>query len=583
MIILGLNHGETHASAAITRNGSTIAGAAEERFNRQKRSRDFPRKAIEFCLKFAGVELKQCDYIAQAWNPGAGWHKYNPLISRHRIRREDNFYSIPDNLFNITKRRPGDWTLMSFPKETGLPPIYHIQHHRTHAAAAFFLSPYEEAAILTCDWRGEFETTSLNVGTGNTITLLGTQNIPDSLGMFYATYTELLGYEADNDEWKVMALSAFDVECTDLAKKIRSTIKLLDHGRFEMDPTYYKGAILDQPKLYTDKLATLLGGKEGRSGNEPEDWHYCVAKAMQTVAEEIAAHMLTYLHKKTRLSNLVLGGGFFMNCVFNGKVPQLTPFKNVYVNYAPGDLGNSVGAALYVSHCLFDEERNFSHNSSAIGPEYSDAQIEAALRRRKIGYNKVPRMQKKIADLLAAGHIVAVMSGRMEFGERALGNRSILADPRDAKMKDRINAMIKYRESYRPFAPAVIEEKAHVYFDVPVGYESNYMERVVPVKPEHRKKLPAITHLDGSARLQTVSKEHNPFFYAILSEFGKLTSYPVLLNTSFNINGEPIVLSPDDVLNTFFNSGLEVLAIGSFLVMKNSCIVGQNSGLGVSQ
>ncbi len=569
MIILGLNHGEIHASAAISNQGAIIAGAAEERFNRQKRSRAFPRKAIEFCLKFAGIELKQCDYIGQAWNPGAAWHKYNPLLSNHRIRREDNFYSIPDNLFNITQRCPGDWTLMSFPKETGLPPIYHIQHHRTHAAAAFFLSPHEEAAILTCDWRGEFETTTLSVGRGNTITLLGTQSIPDSLGMFYATYTELLGYEADNDEWKVMALSAFDVECTDLAKKIRGTVKLLDDGRFEMDPTYYKGAILDQPKLYTDKLVTLLGGREGRRGSEPEDWHFGVAKAMQTVAEEIAAHILTYLHKKTKLSNVVLSGGFFMNCVFNGKVTELTPFKKVYVNYAPGDLGNSVGAALYVSHCLFGEKRDYSYNSSSIGPEESDAQIEATLKRRKIAYQKVPRMAKKIAELLAARQIVAVKSGRMEFGERALGNRSILADPRDPRMKDRINAMIKYRESYRPFAPAVLAEKAHLYFAVPEAYESNYMEKVVPVKPAFRKKLPAITHLDGSARLQTVSKDHSPFFYEILSEFGKRTSYPVLLNTSFNINGEPIVLSADDALNTFYNSGLEVLAMGSFLVTKN--------------
>ncbi len=568
MIVLGLNHGELQSSAAICRDGKIIAGAAEERFNRLKRYKDFPKQAVDFCLKFAGKELKACDYIAQAWNPGASWQKYNPLLSKSRIKREDNFYAIPDNLLNLTERKPLDWVLMEFPGGWSLPSVYHVQHHRAHAAAAFFLSPFEEAAILTCDWRGEYETTTLGNGRGNKIDMFSAQSMPDSLGAFYGAYTELLGYRADNDEWKVMALSAFDVNCKKFMKKIRSTVRFLDDGKFELDQAYYKGALLDQPKLYTDRLVSLLGGREGSSDRAPEEWDLCVARAMQLVFEEITTHILKYLHERTKQSNLVLGGGSFMNCVYNGKIVDQTPFKKVFINYAPADLGNSLGAALYVSHCLLNEKRDLSFSSSYLGPSFTDAQVEAALIRRKVRYEKHDRIERKIAELLSQGGIVAVFNGRMEFGERALGNRSILADPRDGKMKDRINAMIKYRENYRPFAPVVDAKKAHVYFDVAKGYESNYMEKVALVRKAYRDKFPAITHVDGSARVQTVTEQINPFLHGVVSEFEKKTACPAVLNTSLNINGEPIALSPDDALNTFYNSGLEYLAAGSFLVTK---------------
>ena len=257
-----------------------------------------------------------------------------------------------------------------------------------------------------------------------------------------------------------------------------------------------------------------------------------------------------------------------MNSVFNGKILENSPFENYYVSYAPSDLGNSIGAALYVSHHIHDIPRDDQFNSSLIGPSYSEEEIEITLKRRKISYSKTDAWQKKVAEILAGGDIVALIEGKMEFGERALGNRSILADPRKSDMKDKINAMIKYRESYRPFAPSALKGSASKYFDVPEGFESHYMEQVVQVRKEMRDIIPAVTHVDGSARLQTVDEQVNENLYKIISEFEKLTDVPIVLNTSFNVNGEPIVLSPDDALTTFFNSGLEHLFLGPYYISK---------------
>lgn len=570
MFILGLNNSEINASAALLKDGKVIAGAPEERFNRIKRTKIFPKQAIDYCLSSAGIKLADCDYVAQSINPGALWAKFNPLISNQRVKREDLFYTLPDNLYRYAERTPGDWVKMDFSPGSGLPPVYYVTHHRTHAANAFFLSPYEEAAILTSDWRGEFETTTVGLGRGNAIEISNSLNIPHSLGMFYATFTELLGYRSDDEEWKVMALSAFDVDCKQQADKIRSTVKLLDNGMFALDESYYKGAILDQPSLFTPKLVDLLGGRIGQRGDELNDWALSTAKAMQMVSEEIAVHMLKHLHKTTKCDNVVLGGGFFMNCVFNGKVLDQTPFKNLYVSYAPADVGNSMGAALYVAHCIHNQKRDFSFNSSYIGPDFTNEDAEQALKRRRIPYVVLQNPEQEIAKILSQGNIVAHCHGRMEFGDRALGNRSILADPRPADMKDKVNSVIKYRESYRPFAPATLTDKVHEYFEVNKGYECNYMEKVALIRKEWREKLKGVTHMDGSGRVQTVSKKINDRFYGIISEFEKLTGVGVVLNTSLNVNGEPIALSPDHAISTFFNSGLEYLVVGNCLVKKST-------------
>jgi carbamoyltransferase len=572
MIIIGLNSWEINSSVALFKDGRIIAGAPEERFNRQKLTREFPDQALRYCLEFSGNNIEDVDYVAQAWNPGIGWTKFNPIISRHRSR-SDYFYSLPDCLFNYTTRTPKEWVCMQFPEDSPIPPVYYVSHHLTHAANAFFLSPFEEAAILTADWKGELDCLNSGTGKGSAINIDRRQTMPNSLGMFYATFTELLGFRPDSDEWKVMALSAFDAECEEQVRKVRSTIHLSDDGLLELDQSYYKGGLIEQPELYTNKLVQLLGGRVGQPGeneNQPDDWTISTAKAMQTVSEEIMSHFLNNLYERTKLPKLVVGGGFFMNSVYNGKVLDQTPFKEVYTSYAPSDVGNSIGAAQYVAHCIHDLERdNFSDNSSFIGPCYERQEIINVLNRRKIHYQDLSEPERTVAELIASGEVVAHFHGRMEFGDRALGNRSILADPRDPTVKNRINSMIKYREPFRPFAPAVLAESAHKYFEVNPDYKCLFMEKVVPVRSQFRSLLPGTTHVDGSSRLQTVSKKDNDRFYRIIEETAKLTSYPIVLNTSFNINGEPIVLSPDDALNTFFNSGLRHLVLGSILVTKN--------------
>lgn len=563
---VGINSGEFNSSAILIIDGVVKCGAPEERYSRQKKTKAFPRSALDFVLKKQGIKLENVDFIAQAWNPGANWIKYNPLISSYRIKREDYFYSIPDNLFNFTERQPSEWVKMKCGDI--LPPIYYVQHHRCHVANAFFLSPYNEAAFLSADYRGEIECLIKGYAVDNNINILGLQTIPNSLGMYYATFTEMLGYRPDNDEWKVMALSAYQVDCEEFRKKIESTVHFLNDGYFELDTTYYKGALHDQPKLYTEKLFRLLDGNL-QNDSEREMWGVKVAKAMQLVAEQIAVHVLNDLWDKTKSDNIVLSGGFFMNSVLNGKIADLTRFKNVYISYAPDDVGNGIGAALYVHHCILKNKKICEYRSSSIGPQYDRNEIVEVLERRKISYNIINDPQRKVAELLSDGRVVAIFQGRMEFGDRALGNRSILGDPRSAVMKDKINSMIKYRESFRPFAPAALYEKVSQYFEVDPDYECNYMEKVVKVRKEYHSVIPAVTHFDGSGRLQTVKYENDPYFYKVISDFEKITGIPIVLNTSFNINGEPIVLSPDDAVSTFYNSGLEYLMLEDILLQKH--------------
>ena len=566
--VLGLNHGEINSSACIVQGGRLIAGCPEERFNRQKLTRNFPHKSVEYCLQSAGITLANCEAVAQGWNPGAFWVKYNPNLPSTRSGGKSYLYSVPDNLYDHAERKPGDWVMLGGP--TGLPPIYFVNHHRCHAANGFFLSDFEEAAILTCDWKGELECTSLVHGHGLELDVLKTQFEPNALGLFYSTITEILGYRPDNDEWKVMALSAFNTgaEGRNVFKKLKSTYQLRADGLLELDQSYFTGGLLDQPNLYSRKLIELLGGRTGIRGEEPYDWHFTLASGLQAAVEEIATHLLQHLYQLTKCKSLVLSGGFFMNSVFNGKVLDRTPFNELYVPYAPTDSGNSIGAALYTSHCILGQPRDWAFSSSQIGPSFSKEEAEAALVRRGISYKPLAKPARDTAALLTEKKVVAIFEGASEFGDRALGNRSILGDPRDASVKDRINAAIKYREAFRPFAPATLEGRISEIFEVDVGFTCPYMEKVVPIRSDWRSRIPAVTHADGSGRVQTVSRDVSPHFYRIIEEFDALTGIPVVLNTSFNLNGEPIVLTADDALNSFFNSGLHHLVLNGLLIEK---------------
>ncbi len=568
MDIIGLNFGEFNSSACFIRNGKVEIAIQEERFNREKKTKLFPKKSLKYILDISNLKLKEINAFAQSWNPGAKWVNFNPMISKNRFSREEYFYTVADNLYEFIERSPKDYVIMECGGD--LPPIYFVQHHRCHAANAFFLSNFQKAAFLTADWQGELECITKGLGNANNLEVIDTQWLPHSIGLFYATFTQLLGYKPDNDEWKVMALSAVDTNYREYEKRILKTINFLPNGNFELDQTYFTGTLLDQPNLFSEKFFSILDiDIELEKKNKDEIWQCKVAKAMQKVAEKIIWHILNDLWEKTKVDSLVLSGGFFMNSVLNGKVEKNTPFKNVFISHSPDDSGNSIGAALYVNHCILNFPRVKSNTQSNLGPSYSSKEIENSLKRRRIQFKILKNPEKEIAKLLYEENIVAIFQGKIEFGDRALGYRSILGDPRNSKTKDLINSMIKYRESYRPFAPAAIFEKAHEIFEVDKSYICEYMEKVVGVRKEWQKKIPAVTHFDGSARLQTVEKNKNKYFYNVINEFYKLSNIPVVLNTSFNVNGEPIVLSPDDALTTFFNSGLEYLILNKFLITKN--------------
>ena len=568
MKILGLNSGEFNSSASILRNGEITSAVQEERLNRFKFTKAFPSKSIKFCLDNEKLKISELDAISVGWNPSAHMIKFNPQFSEIRTLREKNFYTISDNLFNLTKRDSGDYTLIKHGNNKNIPKIYHVQHHLCHASNAFFLSNFEEAAILTVDFKGENQCTTWSYGKNNKIKVLDYQNIPDSLGIIYATFTEILGYKPDNDEWKVMAMSAYDFKCTEYIKKIKSTYKLLINGKLRLNKKYYGFFYKNNKNLYTNNLLNLLNIKNVSYKRSPSEKDIIIAKALQYCAEEVATHFLNHLYKITKCKNLVLGGGFFMNSVFNGKIENKTKFKNIFIPYAPTDTGNSIGSSLYTYHCILNKKRKKISNSALLGPQFSNNEIEKTLIKKKIKFKKISNVAKVIANECNNGGIVAYFRNKLEFGDRSLGCRSIIADPRNAITKDKINSSIKYRENYRPFAPSVIEEKASNFFEVQKNYKCRYMEKVVPVKKQYRNQLAAITHLDNSARLQTVNKKENNDFYKILIEFEKLTNFPILLNTSFNVNGEPIACSPADAISTFFNCKLKVMVIGDYLIKK---------------
>jgi len=565
--VLGLNYGELNSSAALLLPDGSLLATAEERFNRTKKSKLFPHQSIAFLLSEAGLKIDQMIAIGQHWNPGAYWEKYNPLLSKVRSRREDNLYTVSDNLFRYTNGAISEWTKVECAPENNMPPIYHIHHHRTHAANAFYLSKFDEAAIYTADWRGEFESGISAIGKSNQISILASQKMPHSLGMYYSTWTEFMGYRPDHDEWKVMAISAYNVHDEKLYQKVKSTVQLFEDGSFKLNPALYKGAIQNIGKTYSEDFVELFGSPLSPQNN-PDERACATATVMQRVSEEIIWNALRALYKKTKLNQLCVSGGYFMNCVCNGKILEETPFKALYVGHSPSDSGNSIGAASYVLFHILGAQRFSINESSYLGPTFTTQDVKQALKRSGIASTTLEHPTDHIAELMAQGHIVAHFDGQMEFGERALGNRSILGDPRDPKLKDMLNAAIKYREGYRPFAPVVLEEEAPKWFEVKKGYQCKYMEKTVRVRPEYRDQLPAITHVDGSSRVQTVTQEDNPRLYDIIKCFEEKTGIPIILNTSFNVNHEPIVCSPQDALNTFFNSGLRHLVLGNELVQK---------------
>ena len=569
MKILGLNHDMYISSAALIIDGKVIAACPEERLNREKFSRVFPKQAINYCLKKANIKFDQIDYIANSYNPAVHFKKFNPIFSNYRRFRGDYYYLIPDFLLNNERplKEDSEYSYQKIKLGKKELNIYYITHHLCHAANGFYPSPFKKSAILTADGVGEDDSVNFLVGDNNKIKLLKRLKIPHSTGSFYSTFTEFFGYKPEADEWKVMALSAYGSKNNKYYKLIKNMIDLKSEGSFELNQSYFKERNVVMPNFYTENFVKLLG-KPKQKNKKFTRKDYEIASAMQQVFEDICFHMLKYLYSKTKIKNLVLSGGSFMNSVFNGKVKKFSPFNNVWLSSCPDDSGQSIGAALYLYNNILKKKNRYELKHNYLGPSYKSEEIKKDLIKYKINFTYKKNITQIVSKELANGKIVGWFQGQMELGQRALGNRSILADPRKVNSKIKVNNAVKYRENFRPFAPAVIDKFAPKFFDLKIGEKIPFMEKVILVKKNKRHIIPAVVHKDFTARVQTVDNQTNKIFYNLISDFHKITGVPVLLNTSFNLNGEPIVCSPTDAIRTFYSCGLDILVMGNYIIYK---------------
>ncbi|MFQ5904045.1 MAG: carbamoyltransferase [Candidatus Binatia bacterium] len=586
MVILGINAYHADASAALVVDGQLVAAAEEERFNRIKHSAGVPAQAIKACLKLGGLEARDIDHVAVARDPTARLAKKAlyairvPKLALDRLAAWKTFGNIPSALASCLER-------------SSLPARYHrVEHHKAHLASSFFVSPFENAALLSADGLGDFASTMWGVGRESKLSVLGATAFPHSLGIYYTALTQYLGFWKYGDEYKVMGLAACgEPEFKDEFDKIirldgRLGFSLgLDyfiHHKNGPEMTWFDGEPL-LGRLFSDQLLRRLGpARENRVAVEKRDQN--IASSLQSRLEDTMFSLLNKLYELTKLKQLCLAGGVAFNCVVNGKIFEKTPFEKVYIQPAAGDAGLAIGAAFYVWNQILGQPRSFEMKHAYWGPEFSNDNIGKVLGARSRELERTANGELRIAELseerlvkftakkIAEGKVVGWFQGRMEWGPRALGNRSIVVDPRQAEMKEILNARIKHREPFRPFAPSILEERVGDYFEH--SYPSPFMLMTYKVKAEKRNVIPAPTHVDGSGRLQTVSKEQNPLYWQLLKVFEKLTGVPVLLNTSFNEN-EPIVHRPEEALDCFLRTKMEVLVIGRYVVEKvgeTSCV-----------
>jgi carbamoyltransferase len=562
MKILGINH-SNDAAAALVVDGRVVAASQEERFSRLKHDAGFPDRAIDFCLNTQGITLGDLDAVGFFWNPGI--HAESPLRRltqsvRHHV---EYLYGVPARLIPRLHERVIRMEETIHLASGRKLPIHYLTHHLCHAAAAFFTSPFEDAAILTADGYGERQSTTIYRGRGLDLELLAEIDFPHSIGSFYAALTDYLGFRANSGEGKVMGLASYGRE-GEYVGKLRKLITLTERG-FELDLSYFE-FFHDRPHRYSEKLVALLG-----PAREPESTvdrrHEDIAFALQAVTEEAMLHLARMARKLTGAKNLCVAGGVALNCVANGRMQREMDFEKFFFYPAAGDTGTSVGAALAVEHLLHRGPRSMAVASEYLGTGFTAAQVRAVLDRGRLRYHMLKDPEVTAARMIADGLIIAWFQGRAEFGPRALGNRSILADPRCTEMKDLLNATVKFREPFRPYAPSVLEESCGKFFgsDVP----SPYMLRAYPTRPEMIDVLPAITHVDGTARVQTVNTTQNPRYYRLIKEFGRITGIDCVLNTSFNIRGEPIINTVDEAIKCLMTTGLDALFVEDFLVVKD--------------
>lgn len=562
MIILGLNYYFHDSTACIVQDGKLLVAIEEERLSRDKHTQAFPGLAIERCLKMAGISFNDIDHIAVSIKPTHNWNKKIAFIARNYKRWRPSFkYEFLRGLGR--QRSFWDWYRYHWRKEAIKPKVHFIPHHMCHAPGTFFVSPYKEAALLSIDGSGEWATTWLGYGKENKVEKLGESFFPNSLGSFYMAVTQYCGFRINYDEGKTMGLAPMGDHRT-YYDKIEKLVRIDKNGSIKIDLDYFLIQNMSWEQLSVRFIEEF--GPARTNGEEFEKRHMDMAAAFQRVLEDKVLEICEILYQKTKADYLVISGGVSLNSVMNGRIIRESKFKDVYVMPAAGDNGTAIGAAFYLYNGIFKKPRVFKHNNPYVGTVYSNEEIKEAIDGSKLKASYHENICDKASDLLKEGKIIGWFQGAMEIGPRALGNRSILANPAFPQMKDKINAEVKFREAYRPFAPSAIIESYKEYFDLEV--EAPFMLKVCQVKKDKIDVIPAVTHVDGSARLQTISKEMNTRYHELIRLLGLKTGVPVVLNTSFNIQGEPIVESPKDAIRCFYSTGLDALVIGNYLLQK---------------
>jgi carbamoyltransferase len=577
--ILGINAYHADSAACLVVDGEIVGAVEEERFVRAKHWAGFPRAAVEWCLARGGLTLADVDHVALNKDPRSNMtrklrytlaQRPSPKLLRERLASARSWLSVEDEL-----RR-------AFPGQELRAEVHRVEHHLAHLASAFLISPYEEAVLVSVDGFGDFVSSAWGLGRGGEVSIDGRVYFPHSLGVFYEALTQYLGFPHYGDEYKVMGLAPYGEPA--FVPQLEQVVHLRSDGTFELALEYFRhwrGSVGYQwlnttpqsGRLWSERLVELLG--PARSPDEPlESRHRDVARSVQVIYERAYFHLLRALAKRYDVPRLCVAGGCGANSVANGKVQVETPFAQSFVAPSTGDAGGAIGAALLVWHRLAAGGRRAT-DSAYLGPEYGDGDIEATLERQRAEIDAAgcaveeehdeAVLCERVAAAVADGRVVGWFQGRLEWGPRALGNRSIIGDPRRADMKDILNAKIKRRESFRPFAPSVLRESTPEWFetddDVP------YMSKVFQIRPEHREQVPAVTHVDGSGRLQTVERDENPRYYELISAFARKTGVPMVLNTSFNEN-EPIVNTPAEALDCFLRTSMDVLVLGDTVIER---------------
>lgn len=570
MYIIGIGCYYHDSSACLLKDGVLLAAAEEERFTRIKHDTSFPINSINYLLESQNITMKDVDYVAFYEKP---FLKFERVISQHLEMFPKSIKTFISSMPSwITEKLSVVRTLR---RKLGFKgDVFFVNHHMAHAASSFLISPFKKAAVVTVDGVGEWSTATYGIAESEKIDLFKEIRFPHSLGLLYSTITAYLGFSVNNSEYKVMGLSAFgdmNKKTNLYYQKLSKVIDLKDDGSLLLDMSYFVYHYKD--RMPSQKMCELLDGPITKKGSEMTKRHKDIAAALQMIDEEVMTKILNHAHKETKCENLVIAGGQGLNSVFNGKILRSTPFKRVWIQPASGDGGCSIGAAFYAYNAILGHKRKFVMDHSFWGPGFSAEFVLDFLKKNRIKHTKFKNdkeLLRKVARLIYDNNVVGWFQGRMEWGPRALGSRSILSNPCNPKMQDILNLKVKHREKFRPFAPVVCEDDAAEYFDcdVPIPEPTDFMLMVYPIRKEFQSKIPAVTHVDGSGRLQTIRRFQNPLYYDLIKEFGKLSGIPILINTSFNIRGEPIVCTPYDAYKCMMGTGIDYLVIDRFLIRR---------------